>query len=249
MRTIPSTTQNSTEEPSWPLIRLVRPTGTRKNSTIASASATHHRARPHRRVEISCCVLALPPRRAAARWRRPRAPGSRSPSSRRARPRRARSAGAGSGGAASPTSAGSSSPRSRRARPPRGDAARRCELLGGGLAHRDRPVGDAAHHHALEHRLAAERRVAAGAQLAVSAESTSPSARGGRPARTACAVVHGALAALIAAAGVLGEPAAARSAMRYLADRACAECRRPLATRRWKRSTRPPVSISFCRPV
>ncbi len=35
----------------------------------------------------------------------------------------------------------------------------------------------------------------------------------------------------------------------YWADRVCAECRRPLATLRWKRSTRPPVSMSFCLPV
>ncbi len=36
----PSTSQNSTGEPSWFLIRLVIPTGTTKNSTIASTSAT-----------------------------------------------------------------------------------------------------------------------------------------------------------------------------------------------------------------
>ncbi len=37
---MPSTTQNRTEEPSWPLIRLVSPTGTRKNRTMASTRAT-----------------------------------------------------------------------------------------------------------------------------------------------------------------------------------------------------------------
>ena len=43
------------------------------------------------------------------------------------------------------------------------------ELLRRGLAHRHRPGGDAAHHHALEHRLAADRRVRA-------ARSSRPSA-------------------------------------------------------------------------
>ena len=41
------------------------------------------------------------------------------------------------------------------------------QLLGARLAHGDGPVGDTAHHHALEHRLAADRRVALGAELAV----------------------------------------------------------------------------------
>ena len=41
------------------------------------------------------------------------------------------------------------------------------ELLGARLAHGDGPVGDAAHHHALEHRLPAERCVALRGQLAV----------------------------------------------------------------------------------
>ena len=40
MRTTPSISQNRNEEPSWSLIRLVSPTGIRKNSTIANTSAT-----------------------------------------------------------------------------------------------------------------------------------------------------------------------------------------------------------------
>ena len=40
MRIVPSTSQNSSEEFSWCLIRLVRPTGIRKNSTMANATAS-----------------------------------------------------------------------------------------------------------------------------------------------------------------------------------------------------------------
>ena len=105
----PSTSQNSTEEPSWSLIRLVRPTGTRKNSTTANTSATTTRPGPHAPRDL----LRAPPRSvarlaaAAARWPRPRARESRSPASRPARPRRARSAGAAGGGGASRSRAGS----------------------------------------------------------------------------------------------------------------------------------------------
>jgi len=81
------------------------------------------------------------------------------------------------------------------------------------LADSHRPVRDAAHHHALEHGLAAERRV---------------SRRGQPPFRPPLAQRRTALAQA---------PAAVRAV------------RRPLATRRWKRSTRPPVSTSFWRPV
>ena len=38
MRSTPSTAQNSSEDPSWCLIRLVTPTGTTKNSPIAKIS-------------------------------------------------------------------------------------------------------------------------------------------------------------------------------------------------------------------
>ena len=65
MRSTPSTSQNSTEEPSWCLIRLVRPTGTTKNSPIANTTETTTvptQAPP----EISCsasgsCALAEMP--------------------------------------------------------------------------------------------------------------------------------------------------------------------------------------------
>jgi hypothetical protein len=77
------------------------------------------------------------------------------------------------------------------------------DVLGGGLAHRHRPRRDPAHHHALEHGLPADRRIAARHQRAV-----------GKPR-------------------LLG----------------CRHYRRRFAARRWKRSTRPPVSTSFWRPV
>ena len=60
---------------------------------------------------------------------------------------------------------------------------RSTQLLGRRLAHRHRPVGDAAHHHALEHRLTADGRVALGVQLAVAAlEPARGSTRRRRPA-------------------------------------------------------------------
>ena len=46
------------------------------------------------------------------------------------------------------------------------------ELLGGGLAHRHRPGGDAAHHHALEHGLTPDRQVAGRLELAVGGAHT-----------------------------------------------------------------------------
>ena len=57
MRTTPSTSQNSTDEPSWSLIRLVRPTGTRKNRPIANSERDDDGARPTRRAEISSSLL------------------------------------------------------------------------------------------------------------------------------------------------------------------------------------------------
>ena len=239
--------QNSNEEPSWSLIRLVSPTGIRKNSTIASASATTTvptqtaardllRPRPPRPVRPASsggsCALAE-----TSSARKPIAsepPSATTPRMIGRRSTRWRLIAESSGKVLTSISpsAASSGERS----PSASCSARR-------LAHRDRPVGDAAHHHALEHRLAAHGRVARGAQLAVGqlaplgARSAparrrrrrSPRRRRSRPARSASR-----------------RPDARTS--RYLADRACA-CRRPLATRRWKRSTRPPVSISFCRPV
>src|SRR2546428_412069 len=57
VRTPPSTSQNSSDEPSWWRIRLVSPTGMRKNSTIASPSATTT-VPAHMPREISCCSSA-----------------------------------------------------------------------------------------------------------------------------------------------------------------------------------------------
>ena len=86
------------------------------------------------------------------------------------------------------------------------------ELLGRGLADRDGPGRDAAHHHALEHRLAADGRVLLRHQGAV----------------RQAGLGHAGLA--------VAQPVSRSRARR-------------LAARRWKRSTRPPVSTSFCRPV
>ena len=84
--------------------------------------------------------------------------------------------------------------------------------FGRGLADGDGPIGHAAHHHALQHGLAAEGGVAHGRQWLL--------------AHVAPAAVH------LFRPG-LTQPAVVRA------------LRRPLATRRWKRSTRPPVSTSF----
>ena len=92
-----------------------------------------------------------------------------------------------------------------------------------GVADRDRPDRDAAHHHALEHRLAADRRVALGDQGAV-----------GHAQRVASVAEEISWDASAEPAGGL---------TRYFPALAC------LAARRWKRSTRPPVSTSFCLPV
>lgn len=54
MRTTPSTAQKVTEEPSWSLIRLVRPTGATKNSPIANREATVI-VPIQAPLEISCC--------------------------------------------------------------------------------------------------------------------------------------------------------------------------------------------------
>ena len=92
--------------------------------------------------------------------------------------------------------------------------------LGG--ADGDGPDRDAAHHHALEHRLAADRRVAFGDQGAVGHAQRVPPVVG-RRSGAACAEPAGGLTGYFPAL-----------------------C---LAARRWKRSTRPPVSTSFCLPV
>ena len=47
MRSRPSTIQKSTGEPSWPLIRLVSPTGTTKNRPIAKHERHDHGPGPH----------------------------------------------------------------------------------------------------------------------------------------------------------------------------------------------------------
>ena len=64
-------------------------------------------------------------------------------------------------------------------------------LLGDGLAHGDGPVADAAHHHALEHRLAAERSVALRLQLA---RGLGAGRRGSRRPLNRSRRVHGLLA-------------------------------------------------------
>ncbi len=120
------------------------------------------------------------------------------------------------------------------------------ELLGGRLAHGDRPVGDAAHHHALEHRLAADRRVALGAELAVapaSARSPTSAPFAAEP------FVEAPYAASVVAAGIVertGRPGARTS--RYCADRLrCVQA--ALGHAALEALDAPAVSISFCRPV
>ena len=63
----PSTSQNRIEEPSWSLIRLVRPTGTRKNRPTARIDGDEDGADPRPAGDL----LLLP---AAGRWPRCRAP-------------------------------------------------------------------------------------------------------------------------------------------------------------------------------
>ena len=140
MRIRPSTSQNSTEEPSWSLIRLVSADGDQEEQARSRRrpSATTVPAQTPR--EISSALLAADRPRLAVRVRvlapvrswalaEISSARSRSPASRRARPRRARSAGAGRGGAAWRSPAGRSRPRSRPARlasrAPSGRAARR----------------------------------------------------------------------------------------------------------------------------
>ena len=240
----PRSARTGTRSCSWCLIRLVRPTGIRKNSTIASASATHDGARPHAARGSPVPRLLALLGRAAARWRRSRARGSRSPSTRRARRRRARSAAAAARWRRIAESSGkvltSISPSAASS----GERSPSAQLLGGRLAHGHRPVGDAAHHHALEHRLTADRRVA---RRVSSRSGSSSSLAVGTSRSPVAAAVARSLSSPRPTRWANPRPDARPSG--YWADRACAECRRPLATRRWKRSTRPPVSISFCRPV
>ena len=221
------------------MIRLVSPTGIRKNSTIARASASTT-VPAHSALGISCCSSPSPSSGgscALAETSSARKPiASEPPSATTPRMIGRRS------------NAVAAHRRVERVGRDRDLAERRLlgralsgrELLGGRLAHGDRPVGDAAHHHALEHRLAAERRVADGGQLAVDQFGAGRRLR--REPRGAEASPR---RRLRAARSATPRPDAPPSA--YLGDRVCA--RRPLATRRWKRSTRPPVSISFCRPV
>ena len=80
--------------------------------------------------------------------------------------------------------------------------------------------------------------------------SSRPRARPGRPPGRRAGRLSSPPAPSVAAPDARGAARTSASATRRrrLGLRACA-CRRPLATRRWKRSTRPPVSISFCLPV
>ena len=243
MRTTPSTSQNSTEESSWPLIRLVSPTGIRKNSTIASTSATttvpahtaagiSSRLAPRSSSGRQLRVGGDPERAKADRHRpaeRDHAADDRQAQHAVAPQRRVEREGRTS---ISP-SAASSGERS----PPA--AARRVGLRTA-TAQLETP------------RIITPSSTACpptgASRWALSSPSSSTSAA---PARSAAA---GGARRRASAARVArdGSPASRRPDARtsaYCADRACAECRRPLATRRWKRSTRPPVSISFCLPV
>ena len=205
VRSIPSTSQKRKGEPSWSLIRLVSPTGTTKKRPTASSSEKAI-VRPQTQPPISSCS----PSSSSSIWALAEIASARKPifidSPRATTPRmtgRRQSAVA--------------------LRP--GDERLGLDLdLALGGADGDGPDRDAAHHHALEHRLAADRRVALGDQRAVGHAQRVASVRleeiGRVPGAEPTLRAHGLLPGL-----------------------AC------LAARRWKRSTRPPVSTSFCLPV
>ena len=204
VRRIPSTSQKSSAEPSWSLIRLVSPTGMTKKRPTESSQREGDRQAPHPAADLLLLALLVLLELGVGRDRqRLEADLQR-------------------------LAEGDDAADHRQAQEPvalrPGD-----ERLGGdldlalGVADRDRPDRDAAHHHALQHRLTADRRVALGDQGAVGhAQRVGPVA--GRPVGDAGAEPSG---------GLTG----------YFPALAC------LAARRWKRSTRPPVSTSFCLPV
>ena len=214
MRRTPSTSQNSTAEPSWSLNRLVSATGTTKNRPIASArpptTAPAHIAPEISSSSSGSCALAemlsalKPMLSDSASATTPRTTGQRSARWRFAHETSGNDWTSISPWAASPTSSSR----------PSGD------LLGQRLADGDGPRGDAAHHHAFEDRLPAHRGVTLGLEGGVWQAELS-----GTPIGSA-------------------DPGA---------DFMLRQRRQPprlrLAARRWKRSTRPPVSTSFCLPV
>ena len=200
----------------------------RRTAPIASTSATTtcRSTGPPGSPEGSSRLL----RRRAGRWRRSQRPEADRHRSAQRDDAADDRAGAGSCGAAIADSSGNvAARRSRRASGVLGGRARARRLLVASACAPRRPSGDAAHHHALEHGLAADGSVAAGGQPPSEPDGVLAVRPAARPRRTP-------------------RPAACERPCRYcVAARAAAA--RPLATRRWKRSTRPPVSISFWRPV
>ncbi len=156
VRSTPSTSQKRKGEPSWPLIRLVSPTGTTKKRPIARISEKAI-VRPQTQPPISSgspsssssiCALAE-----IARARKPIFIDS------------AR--------ATTPRMIGT---RQRRLRFAQGTSGFGLDFdLALGCADGDGPGRDAAHHHSLEHRLAADRRVAFGDERAVGHAQRVPS--------------------------------------------------------------------------
>ena len=129
-------------EPSWSLIRLVAPTGTTKKRPIASDQRERDRRAPGEPPDLG----SPRPRARSGVGRDARARGSRSSATRQA-PRPPGSPASGTPGVASAQAT----------------SGLRAHIdLAIGLADRHRPGGDAAHHHALEDRLAAHGSVAVG---------------------------------------------------------------------------------------
>ena len=204
VRRTPSTSQKSSAEPSWSLIRLVSPTGmTKKRPTASSSEKAIVSPQTQPPISSALAVLVLLELGVGRDRQRLEADLQR-------------------------LAEGDDAAQDRH--PPEAVTLRPgLDRLGAdldlavGTAHGDGPDRDAAHHHALQHRLAADRRVALGDQGAVGhAQRIRPVA--GRSRRRDC-----------------GEPTSGLTD--YLPALAC------LAARRWKRSTRPPVSTSFCLPV
>ena len=140
VRRIPSTSQNRSEEPSWSLIRLVAPTGTTKNRPTARTS---DRAIVTPQVNPPIGSASSPS--SGSSWALAEIARARNPIR------------SDSPSATTPRITGSAEPV---ALGPRNQRLRADLDLAIGLSHRHGPGRDPAHHHPLEHRLAADRGVA-----------------------------------------------------------------------------------------
>ena len=151
MRSAPSTSQNRIEEPSWCLTRFTSVTGTTKNRPIAKAKAITRIADPDAAGELLGVLLA----QLCLRGDRQRLEADRERLDQRdhaAQDRHARELAQPRALAELELLDGDLTERALRG------------TLGGRLAHGDSPMLDAAHHHALEHGLAAQGRIPRGGQ-------------------------------------------------------------------------------------